>query len=133
MDLMDYMPVFLVVLVALFLIPFFIYVIRGIRKNKKFDASSISLAKLPKRFEVLDGKLVVAIPGSLNGAYLDGRRSEAIIQAMSPGTKISDAEGNEYLVIEFLKWPSQNRHLFPHDNQYYLVFSIRALKTKPRK
>lgn len=127
MDLMDYMPVFLVVLAALFLVPFFIYVIRGIKKNKEFDTSSISLAKLPKRFEVLDGKPVVAIPGSVNGAYLDGRRAEAIIQAMSPGTKISDVEGNEYLVIEFLKWHSQNRHLFPGSNQYYLVFSIRKL------
>lgn len=130
-NLVEYMPIILIALVTLFFVLFFTYVFRGISKNRKFDTGSVSIARLPKRFEVLEnGRQVVAIPGSLYGVYGDARKSEAITQAMAPGTTIGDAEGNRYVVEEFLKWPSQNRHIFDGAAQYYLVFSVHASSEK---
>ena len=121
-NLIDYMPIFIPLLAAAFLIPLFISIARSMKRDKKYAGQSVSIAKLPKRFEMVDGRTVVAFPCAL---YMEPHKASAIITAMAAGTTICDANGNEYAVIEYLKGYSSRRHIF-RDSQNYLLFSIRA-------
>ena len=125
-DLIDYMPILIFGVAGLFLILFFRAVIKGIKKDKKFVGKTVSIAQTAKRFEVLDGRKVVAFPCSMT---IEPNKATAILNAMTPGTTISDAEGNQYVVEEYLKKYSLHRHLF-NGTGYYLVFSIRATGDK---
>ena len=94
--------------------------------DKQYIDKCISINKMPKRFEFVDGQKVVAFPCH---HYWQPNKTRAIKNAMIPGTAISDAECNEYVVMQYLERDSRNKHIF-HRNGCYLVFSISATGNK---
>lgn len=129
---LDYMPIILVVLAALFLVPFFVLVIRTRSRDKRHfadgDIDDIDVFRLPKKFAVHKGRNVV-------GFYVDRfgepHKEAAIMRAMTPGAIISDTSGNRYAVEEFLKWSLYGTygHVFGEStSKRYLIFAVRKTK-----
>lgn len=129
--LMDYMPIILVVIAASFLIPFFISGIRTRNKDKqRFVDKNIDVLKMTKKFAVNKGRKVV-------GFYVDRfgepYKEAAIMEAMTPGTIISDASGNQYIIEEFQKWCLYGTygHIFGESTRSrYLIFAVHEIGTK---
>lgn len=122
---MEYMPFILIVIAASFLIPFFASGVRTRNRDKQhFSNMNIDVSTLPMKFAVHKGRNLV-------GFYVDRfgepHKESAIMQAMIPGTVISDTAGNQYTVEEFMKWSLYGTygHIFGESGQSrYLIFAV---------
>jgi hypothetical protein len=105
--------------------------IRTRKKDRgRFANKNIDVAKMPKSFAVNKGQKVVGFEIDRFG---EPDKEAAIMKAMTKGTIISDASGNQYIVEDFLKWSTYGTYGYIFGvsaSRRFLIFAVRETESK---